>query len=210
MIDPLCQWLNRPLRDGDRTRLFLAAVATILAGAGVLVPRRPPRTAAASLAPATRRAHRALAGRRGDRRPGPDPQRTTVTGRFNAGIPRRRRGGEANGAPIPRRLPALHLRPPSRSRHPRGYSAVAPAPGDRAATGAASGTAPPPARAAGAGRGREPHARRRHRARRRRRAPLHRRARAAPPALGLDRHERRGLTRCSRPPSPQPQFAAGT
>ena len=48
MIDRVRTWLNRPLRDGDRTRLFLAAVATILAGAGVLTfldaPRgRPPR-----------------------------------------------------------------------------------------------------------------------------------------------------------------------
>ena len=48
MIDRLRTWLNRPLGDGDRTRLFLAAVATILAGAGVLTfldaPReRPPR-----------------------------------------------------------------------------------------------------------------------------------------------------------------------
>ena len=36
MIDRLRTWLYRPLRDGDRTRLFVAAVATILAGAGVL------------------------------------------------------------------------------------------------------------------------------------------------------------------------------
>ena len=55
MIDRLRLWLNRPLRDGDRTRLFLAAVATILAGAGVLTfldaphgrpPRHPPAPAA--------------------------------------------------------------------------------------------------------------------------------------------------------------------
>ena len=48
MIARLRAWLNRPLRDNDRTRLFVAAVATILAGAGVLTlldaPRgRPPR-----------------------------------------------------------------------------------------------------------------------------------------------------------------------
>jgi hypothetical protein len=48
VIDRLRTWLNRPLRDGDRARLFLAAVATILAGAGVLTlldaPQgRPPR-----------------------------------------------------------------------------------------------------------------------------------------------------------------------
>ena len=48
MIDRLRLWLNRPLRDGDRTRLFVAAVATILAGTGVLTfldaaRERPPR-----------------------------------------------------------------------------------------------------------------------------------------------------------------------
>jgi hypothetical protein len=43
VIDRLRTWLNRPLRDGDRTRLFVAAVATILAGAGVLTLLDAPR-----------------------------------------------------------------------------------------------------------------------------------------------------------------------
>ena len=43
MIDRLRTWLNRPLRDGDRARLFVAAVATILAGAGVLTFLDAPR-----------------------------------------------------------------------------------------------------------------------------------------------------------------------
>jgi hypothetical protein len=58
VIDRLRLWLNRPLRDPDRPRLFAAAVATILAGAGVLTfldapHRRPPRH---SPAPAARTA----------------------------------------------------------------------------------------------------------------------------------------------------------
>jgi len=46
VIDALRAWLNRPLRDGDRRRLFAIAVAVILAGAaGFALLAKPAPTA---------------------------------------------------------------------------------------------------------------------------------------------------------------------
>jgi hypothetical protein len=54
VIDRLRMWLNRPLRDGDRPRLFALAVAAILAGAGALafLGQSPPRRAPTHRTPA--------------------------------------------------------------------------------------------------------------------------------------------------------------
>ena len=54
MIDALRAFLNRPLRDAERQRLFAVAVAAILAGAGALAllagpAPRPPRATRAPL-----------------------------------------------------------------------------------------------------------------------------------------------------------------
>jgi hypothetical protein len=65
VFDALRQYANRPLRDGDRVRLFVCAIAVILAAAGVLAllegggpaperaeAPRPRPTATATVAPA--------------------------------------------------------------------------------------------------------------------------------------------------------------
>ena len=56
MVDQLRVYLHRPLRDGDRPRLFAVAVAVIAAGAAVLgcARRRRRPLAAASTIPAAR------------------------------------------------------------------------------------------------------------------------------------------------------------
>ena len=53
VIDRLRAFLNRPLPDTERRRLFVAAIAVILAGAGAFPTRRaaPPTTACDAHAP---------------------------------------------------------------------------------------------------------------------------------------------------------------
>jgi hypothetical protein len=57
VIDRLRTLLNRPLRDGERRRLFVAAVAVILAGAGALAlvdrPAPRPQRATSTSSPAS-------------------------------------------------------------------------------------------------------------------------------------------------------------
>ncbi len=113
MIDRLRAFLNRPLRDADRRRLFVAAVAVILAGAGALALLDGPPPHSASGTP--------LLARSAPRRPPWSSPPRTPRDRYAQrggrtpprarGLPRRRRRHQASGAAIPRRLPPLHLRP---------------------------------------------------------------------------------------------------
>ena len=68
VIDRLRALLNRPLRDGDRARLFVAAVAVILAGAGALALLDGPAAAGRSRAHSPSRSRRGRAARRASRR----------------------------------------------------------------------------------------------------------------------------------------------
>jgi hypothetical protein len=53
VIDRLRMWLNRPLTDGDRKRLFVLAVAAILAAAGALALLDDQPTSPSQRSPAT-------------------------------------------------------------------------------------------------------------------------------------------------------------
>jgi hypothetical protein len=122
VADRLRLFLNRPLQDGDRPRLFAIAVAVIAAAAGVLTllddagPARgmtretPPP--AADVAPSSTAAAIVPASTPQAPSEESDPARGTSSQAH------RHRAQQARCPPLPGRLPALHLRPRARSPHP--------------------------------------------------------------------------------------------
>ena len=144
MIDRLRAFLNRPLRDTERRRLFVAAIAVILAGAGALArldgptprPQRPARSsphAPPPAQPATLPAADAVSleapSEEGTPRKGLEGSRADVAAtkrtarRFLAGYlaytygRRSARGIASASAQLRRRLAAKPPRVPARERH---------------------------------------------------------------------------------------------
>ena len=152
VVDRLRLFLNRPLRDGDRPRLFAIAVAVIIAAAarsrsldGADHRRRPARARAAAptRSPTTSARHggsRAAPPRPLEAPPSEEGNPPAARDGSRADVARR----QARRPALPGRLPALHLRPrTARDSHPRRHRRAA-APSSRA-----SARACPPASAAG-------------------------------------------------------------
>ena len=198
VVDRLRLFCNRPLRDGDRPRLFVIAVALIAAR------RRHPRAARRRRPgardpqpPSARHAADAAAPRPvalgpGARRPRRRARRATRR------QPARPRADVARSKRAARRFLAgylpLHLRPRPRRTHPRRRARAA-RQLDRARAARPGRRAPPPATGrAAAEQQRQPRARRPRRPGRRRRSAATRAPPARQHADGLARHRPRELT----------------
>ena len=96
MIDRLRMFLNRPLRDAERRRLFVAAVAVILAGAAALGDCSTDRPRGRSARRAARRPRRLR------RSPPPSRRKTRCRSRRPA---RRARPARSSRAPAPTSRP---------------------------------------------------------------------------------------------------------